>query len=1295
MTKERMCVRISHLGRLLLILVGLLLPQAQASAGPVAPPGAFALPHGRARPEVMGLVPTFSLDFEDGEGTAVSSGDGAAMCETGACPQAHVLGRRSQTGAVAFDGVDDCLALPQSASSVLDGSFTVAAWIKGSGFDHAEQVILGDTTGHLRLSVRDKRLFMTLDGAALSSTAVRLFDHRWYHVAWRYNAETGEGTVFVDGYAANAGGDVGSAAPTSRALQVGRSGSGSYYAGVLDDISLFDRALSSSEVFVLVEGNDPMSDYDDGFRYEIDLKVRLEGDAKNIPAEHYHYVCKRLTDTLFDMTETGMRLGNVEVGNFAEPDIIWRDQIPHTTAPANGYRRPPAILMANRTDWYDYRPEAQGGPERAAAALAHQLGHYVLGLNDEGVTSPLTWPTQLGVASWPGVDVDADGTIMGKPMTTAGHVEKTMRCVERYPWWEFWNWGKCARYELDTTRVLDRNLHNRQLSVYLNYRRSTAQYRTYSRSGWRTIIQYPGHDFDHCLFPSERLYFPVLQRWAPGIQRFPEIQDDPAEAREYLKFTWYGEQTTEPSHRALTSNGAVMPNGIARLYVLDVSQAMTGEHLAEAKGALQQRIDQMGDGDTLGLITFSGNVTETQPLIDLTADNRGALKATIDTIALGGAEVATGDAITQAVAALTASGVPTDVYKTLHVIGTGETTVGTTLPTAGDHVEAMHLDLCAFNYETTPDAAYALRELAEENGGTYTRVTDQDELAGALKAAEAATSFEGIVGLKTDYVSLTADDPFSASIAVDDSLAVVDVLLGYWGEVISGTLALEQPDGETLGFDPETDCEAWGEPGEPLSICTLALDDPQPGTWYLHVEAGGASEEAPLDVVYWADGITDPDAVGFSAYVAPAKRETMVQYPEPLVMEAGLGGTYPVAGLSVTATVEAPNGEYVLLPMRDDGIEPDHIANDGAYSGYLDYWTSGDYGVTVNFDNRDGQAFYSVDGLPELGSLEHPLNRYAEAQFSVVGWKQDDHDDDYRGAPTILTTDGSPVLGRIDYDDDDPTWTDVDTFVFTPTRTSRADPAAFCDLDDLMLRVTDLGLGMDPEVWLYNADDEVLQHEAFDFMPDSSDYLSMPVTVTAEMVGQPLYVELRHWDEMAIMGVYRINVGPYQLGDPTPDLGVAVDMASADPLGESPDGSAPPPGKMAKVGLPGDVVTFTHVVSNTGVLSDLVQLHVFSYAAWPLSLQELPGASIAGSLDGSGVNVISHTVPLEPQTGVTFVVSTTVPLSPTAQLGDEETLSVFATSQTAEQWQRESFNDVIWVAETANWARLYLPIVTR
>jgi len=206
------------------------------------------------------------------------------------------------------------------------------------------------------------------------------------------------------------------------------------------------------------------------------------------------------------------------------------------------------------------------------------------------------------------------------------------------------------------------------------------------------------------------------------------------------------------------------------------------------------------------------------------------------------------------------------------------------------------------------------------------------------------------------------------------------------------------------------------------------------------------------------------------------------------------------------------------------------------------------------------------------------------------------------------------------------------------------------------------------------------------------------------MVGQPIYVKLQHSDPTAMMGVYKINVGPRQRGDPTPDLGVGVAIASADTLGESPDGSAPPPHKMARLGLPGDVVTFTHVVTNTGVRTDDVRLDVMSRSGWPLALLDLPGAPVEGTLDASGTQVISHTVSLEPQSPMSFVISTTIPLSPTAQVGFEETLSIFATSQTAEAWERQgfsdmmerdAFSDMIWVAEAVPAARLYLPAVIK
>ena len=89
--------------------------------------------------------------------------------------------------------------------AALDGSFTVAAQVQGSDFEQTSQVILRDTTGNLRLSVRDKQWFMTLDGVHVNSAAPQLLDHKWDHVVWRYDSETGEQALFLDGCLKNAG----------------------------------------------------------------------------------------------------------------------------------------------------------------------------------------------------------------------------------------------------------------------------------------------------------------------------------------------------------------------------------------------------------------------------------------------------------------------------------------------------------------------------------------------------------------------------------------------------------------------------------------------------------------------------------------------------------------------------------------------------------------------------------------------------------------------------------------------------------------------------------------------------------------------------------------------------------------------------------------------------------------------------------------------------------------------------------------------------------------------------------
>jgi len=134
---------------------------------------------------------------------------------------------------------------------------------------------------------------------------------------------------------------------------------------------------------------------------------------------------------------------------------------------------------------------------------------------------------------------------------------------------------------------------------------------------------------------------------------------------------------------------------------------------------------------------------------------------------------------------------------------------------------------------------------------------------------------------------------------------------------------------------------------------------------------------------------------------------------------------------------------------------------------------------------------------------------------------------------------------------------------------------------------------------------------------------------------------------------------------------------------------------MAKAGLSGDVITFTHVITNTGVRSDQVLVDVRTSSGWTFELLDLPGASGEGSMVADGSSVVTRTIEIEPQSQVSFVLSTTVPPSPTVQLGDEGTFVIVATSQTAPQWEHAMFRDLVWVAETAPTGRLYLPVVTR
>ncbi len=283
-----------------------------------------------------------------------------------------------------------------------------------------------------------------------------------------------------------------------------------------------------------------------------------------------------------------------------------------------------------------------------------------------------------------------------------------------------------------------------------------------------------------------------------------------------------------------------------------------------------------------------------------------------------------------------------------------------------------------------------------------------------------------------------------------------------------------------------------------------------------------------MDFLYWVTGEAQGDTETYDAQVQLMGDDAIV-YPEPVVIGAAVGKELPITDIVVTATIEAPDGTYDVFPLYDDGEAPDDVAGDGVYSGMLDYWQNGEYLITVHFDNSAGAAQFTGKGLtwghgydpdhpiPDLTPVGERFERVAETRVTVTGWQEDDHPDwpdDPEWPATLLTPDNTAVAGKIDFADD------ADVFEITV-------PEDYTET--LGLRVDNLGLEMDPYLYLYADDGSWAFERYLEFVPTSDDFLFVPLDVEP---GTTFYVEVWHWDEEATTGVYNVSAGPWLYSDP-------------------------------------------------------------------------------------------------------------------------------------------------------------------
>lgn len=824
---------------------------------------------------------------------------------------------------------------------------------------------------------------------------------------------------------------------------------------------------------------------DKSVRY-VDVTISLYAGAPiNTPAERakYENIIGYFADTIYEMSNGAHRLRKVtfyrDAQNWDNVNVQWTPSC-HPNATGSGILR---VGQGARVAFCDYFNPVDflandNGQRGGGATLGHEWGHYFYGVGDEYATGPNDGP----ISATRGNDISSTNSVMANQ-------------------WAGWNDNRWLNFSTTPN----------------GFSLVTAQGRVYGASSWETIARPKSQDPQNG-FAGSRPYWPELTAVAPAPGQLPRQDLPSVNARATLQIVW------QPGFAAQNRSGDTVlgvANGIVREIVIDRSLLMADStYLDEAKAAVTTLIAQMPLGDTVGVIAYDDTPTVVATLTDvITETTKDSLILAVNGITAGNADAAGGDALQMAFNELTAAPVPTDTTRIVYLITAGATTTGTQAITLVPDYQTAGIPLYISGFAPTQGNESEMRQLADLTGGKYNTVYTAAELQKVFQLADEDTSPTQDVTLISNEGYLEAGVVFTDVITVDDTLAQVDFEVTYYGEPMSATVSFTAPNGTEFPLDPAADCETFNSGADAQTTCYISFIYAE-GDWGISLESAEG-----VYVIYQASGFAQDQ----STYdvVLRTKNGDVVEYPQPIVVEAIVSRDYPIGGLAVSGWVYEPNGEAIYVDLDDDGVAPDLIADDGIYSAYADYTQDGKHWIGVQISNRYGTAFYTDAGVSdstgETSSMLRaidigPFQRYTEEQVVVTGWQEDDHTqwpDDPNWPPTSLSLDNVPVAGRIDFANDD------DVFAITV-------PVDYSGT--LGVRINGLGLGMDPYVNIYAADYSWQFQRYLDYVPNNNEALFVPIDVKP---GETFYVEVWHYDEQ-LTGTYNISAGPYLWSDPIP-----------------------------------------------------------------------------------------------------------------------------------------------------------------
>lgn len=280
---------------LIVAMVGLVPAETSARAVFQAAPPAIQIPNLVGYWCVDGLVPDTATVARDSSGNANHGTYTSGATSISAAPPIPAGNTKSFALTQASR---QYIAVPDSPSLSITGAMTVAAWIRPTIDSTLQQGIVekwdepGATNGYMfRLDANENLDFSIGNAAGMNgvSTAPRAVPlNVWTHVAGVYSQTAGTITNYVNA-AADPSVGTGIAAPTngSYQLQIGGDHGANAFHGNLDEVRLYNKALTAPEVALLKNGQPaPTALIATGGTNQIQLAWTAASNAGSVPVRY-------------------------------------------------------------------------------------------------------------------------------------------------------------------------------------------------------------------------------------------------------------------------------------------------------------------------------------------------------------------------------------------------------------------------------------------------------------------------------------------------------------------------------------------------------------------------------------------------------------------------------------------------------------------------------------------------------------------------------------------------------------------------------------------------------------------------------------------------------------------------------------------------------------------------------------------------------------------------------------------------------------------------------------------------